>query len=213
MRETECLGRRERKKQEVLLRIRNAAAELFQEKGFEATTVEEIAERADVAKGTFFNYFPRKDALLEWLGDMMVDQVQEELGALSEWEGTALQQFERLYYALGDRAEQNPELSKMILIESMRRFWLRMEGDPREQWFHALTRSVLERARERGEVEREFDLDIAAKLLEATYFTTLVDWLRSGTPRGVFRREVKAKLEIVFRGLGASDLMREGGAR
>jgi TetR/AcrR family transcriptional regulator, cholesterol catabolism regulator len=213
MRETECLGRRERKKQEMLLRIRNAAAELFQEKGFEATTVEEIAERADVAKGTFFNYFPRKDALLEWLGDMMVDQVQEELGALTEWQGTALQQFERLYYALGDRAEQNPELSKMILIESMRRFWLRTEGDLREQWFHSLTRGVLERARERGELEGDFDLDIAAKLLEATYFTTLVDWLRSGTPRGVFRREVKAKLEIVFRGLGASDLMREGGAR
>jgi TetR/AcrR family transcriptional regulator, cholesterol catabolism regulator len=213
MRETECVGRRERKKQEVLQRIQNAATELFQEKGFEATTVEEIAERADVAKGTFFNYFPRKDALLEWLGDMMVEQLQEELGAPAEWRGTALQQFERLYFALGDRVERDPELSKMVLIENMRRFWLRTEGDPREQWFHTLTRGVLERAKERGELEGEFDLDIASKLLEATYFTTLVDWLRSGTPRGVFRKEVKAKLEIVFRGLGASDLMREGGAR
>jgi TetR/AcrR family transcriptional regulator, cholesterol catabolism regulator len=212
MGETECVGRRERKKQEMLQRIQGAATELFQEKGFEATTVEEIAERADVAKGTFFNYFPRKDALLEWLGDKMVEQVQEELGSPDEWAGTALQQFERLYFALGDRAERDPELSKMILIESMRRFWLQTEGDPREQWFHTLTRTILERAQGRGELEGQFDLDLAAKLLEATYFTTLVDWLRSEAPRGVFRKEVKAKLEIVFRGLGASELMREGGA-
>jgi TetR/AcrR family transcriptional regulator, cholesterol catabolism regulator len=207
------MGRRERKKQEVLQRIQNAATELFQEKGFEATTVEEMAERADVAKGTFFNYFPRKDALLEWLGDMMVQQVQEELGRPDEWTGTALRQIERLYFALGDRAERDPELSKMVLIESMRRFWLRTEGDHREQWFHSLTRGVLERAKERGELEGEFDLDTAARLLEATYFTTLLDWLRSGALRGVFRKEVKAKLEIVFRGLGAAELMREGGAR
>jgi hypothetical protein len=35
--------------------------------------------------------------------------------------------------------------------------------------------------------------------------------LRSGAARGVFRRTVKAKLEIVFRGLGAAELKREGG--
>jgi len=33
-------------------------------KRYEETTVEEITERADVAKGTFFNYFPSKEALL-----------------------------------------------------------------------------------------------------------------------------------------------------
>jgi TetR/AcrR family transcriptional regulator, cholesterol catabolism regulator len=66
-REGGSLGRRERKKLAVERRIREAALELFREKGYEAATVEEIAERADVAKGTFFNYFPRKDTLLEAL--------------------------------------------------------------------------------------------------------------------------------------------------
>lgn len=62
------VGRPERKKQEVEQRIREAALALFREKGYEATTVEEIAERADVAKGTFFNYFPRMDGLLGGAG-------------------------------------------------------------------------------------------------------------------------------------------------
>ena len=65
---TEALvGRRERKKEETKRKIFDAAVKLFTDKGFEATTVDEIAEAADVAKGTFFNYFPRKEAIVHFL--------------------------------------------------------------------------------------------------------------------------------------------------
>ena len=45
----------------------DAALELFMEKGFAATRVEDIASRAGVSKGTVYLYFPSKDALLEGL--------------------------------------------------------------------------------------------------------------------------------------------------
>lgn len=61
------VGRRERKKEETRRRIYEAAIKLFNDKGFDATTVDEIAETADVAKGTFFNYFPRKEAVVHYL--------------------------------------------------------------------------------------------------------------------------------------------------
>jgi len=61
------LGRRERKKEETRRRIFDAAIKLFTDKGFEATTVDEIAAAADVAKGTFFNYFPRKEDIVHFL--------------------------------------------------------------------------------------------------------------------------------------------------
>jgi AcrR family transcriptional regulator len=57
-------GRRERRRAETQQRILNAAIQLFSTRGFLETTVEEITEAADVGKGTFFNYFPTKDALL-----------------------------------------------------------------------------------------------------------------------------------------------------
>ena len=61
------VGRRERKKEETKRKIFEAAVKLFTDKGFSATTVDEIAEAADVAKGTFFNYFPRKEAIVHYL--------------------------------------------------------------------------------------------------------------------------------------------------
>jgi len=47
------------------VRILNAAINTFAEKGFERTKTKEIAQKAGVAEGTIFRYFPTKDAILE----------------------------------------------------------------------------------------------------------------------------------------------------
>lgn len=54
-------NRRERRQAEIRKRLVRAAFTLFAERGFSATTVEEITNLADVGKGTFFNYFPSKE--------------------------------------------------------------------------------------------------------------------------------------------------------
>lgn len=57
-------GRRERKKAEVRARISDVATGLFLERGFDAVSVSEVAEAADVARPTVFAHFPRKEDLL-----------------------------------------------------------------------------------------------------------------------------------------------------
>lgn len=58
------MGMRERKRQERNDVIIDAAMELFQSKGYEQTTMEEIAARADISPPTLYRYFPRKTELL-----------------------------------------------------------------------------------------------------------------------------------------------------
>jgi AcrR family transcriptional regulator len=53
---------RERKKLRTRRALAEAALRLFTEKGFNATTLEEVAEEAEVSKSTFFRFFPAKEA-------------------------------------------------------------------------------------------------------------------------------------------------------
>jgi AcrR family transcriptional regulator len=62
-------GLRERKKAKTRAAIREAAMTLFEQQGYASTTVEQIAEAAEVSPSTFFRYFPTKEAVVvtdEW---------------------------------------------------------------------------------------------------------------------------------------------------
>jgi len=56
-------GRREQNKLRTRQAIRAAATRLFDERGFESTTVRDIAAAAGIGERTFFRYFPSKEAL------------------------------------------------------------------------------------------------------------------------------------------------------
>lgn len=58
------ISRAERKKEETKNKIITVAIKLFKEQGVEATTMEQIAEEVDIAKGTLYNYFSSKEAII-----------------------------------------------------------------------------------------------------------------------------------------------------
>lgn len=62
------LGRREKRKLEIRSRIEDAAYSLFKHQGIDDTSIEQICTEADVARRTFYGYFPNKHALLGGLG-------------------------------------------------------------------------------------------------------------------------------------------------
>ncbi len=79
------LGLRERKKLRTRALIQKEALRLFLDQGFEATTIEEIAEAADIAPSTFFNYFPTKEdvVLQDDLDPVLLEAINMEPAGLS----------------------------------------------------------------------------------------------------------------------------------
>src|SRR5438309_1930906 len=59
-------GLRERKKARTRAEIQRHALRLFRRQGYEATTISQIAEAAEVSESTFFRYFPTKEDVVLW---------------------------------------------------------------------------------------------------------------------------------------------------
>jgi AcrR family transcriptional regulator len=118
------VGLRERKKQRTRQQIVDVATRLFAEKGYAETTLAEVAEEAEVALSTIFNYFPSKpdivfalqDALIESARERIVDRPEAESAkdAVIAWVTETLPSVERPYTEtirrLSAIVPSNPEL-------------------------------------------------------------------------------------------------------
>lgn len=106
----------------------DAAAALFVEKGIMATSIEDIAERAGVAKGTFYHYFHDRAAMLEALrrrySQHFADLVDAAMGAcaaddwngrLAAWTTTTVEEY-LATYALHDAIFHDPAVCQRCVI-------------------------------------------------------------------------------------------------
>jgi AcrR family transcriptional regulator len=76
-------GVTERNKQRTRRELADAAAKLFIERGYAATTVQDIVEAADVSPRTFFRYFPNKEDVITAIASMSMDDAIDHLAGHS----------------------------------------------------------------------------------------------------------------------------------
>lgn len=187
-------GLRERKKAETRKRISDMATALFARRGFEAVTVADVAEAANVSKMTVFNYFPRKE-------DLLLDRQPERLDGLRR-----------------AVAERGPDTS---VVEALRAHCqeLLASGHPTSgaTWFFEIVRDSPALTARALEQEREIE-DALAEVLAAewgegprarlvaamlaaavnTAYHIAVDAITAGRPATEVRREQAAIIDQAF---------------
>ncbi|WP_225098708.1 TetR/AcrR family transcriptional regulator [Streptomyces sp. CoH27] len=105
------LGLRERKKIKTREAIRTATYALIQEQGYDATTIEQIAERAEVSPSTVFRYFPTKEDIV--LTDEYDPLIAEELRARPAGESWMDSMRHVLHKAVDANMAEGPEVVRM----------------------------------------------------------------------------------------------------
>ncbi len=199
-------GLRVRKKLERRRRIFDAALTLFLDKGYEATTVEEIAERADVGKGTVFNYFPHKRAFLSALVEEWLSQITAQLGPIESWDGSSRDQLKHVCRLTAEFSTKYRELARLAIFESMREVHagMREERLPDNAALFSIesvAHDVVVRGQATGEVRADLDTSVVASLIGAAVFDTLIRWLVRGGSVKRMQDSIEVKLDIIFAGL------------
>ncbi len=189
-------GRRERKKQRTGILIAEAARRLFFERGFEATTVSEVAREADVAEQTVFNHYPTKEDLFY----------------------SGLEAFEaELLAAVSGRERGESALSAFARFVLTPRGLLAMEdtdSDEADRQLQRITRVVTDSpallARER-EIFARYTASLAQLLADETGASSdsLEPWIAAHALMGVHRASIDYVRRRARAGAGVSELARE----
>jgi AcrR family transcriptional regulator len=163
-------SKRERRKEARPGELLDAALDLFVEKGFAATRVDDVAARAGVSKGTLFLYFPSKEELFKAMVRQSIagrfDEWNQELG---QFEGATSDLLRHCYQAWWDRIGNTKAsgITKLIFSES--------QNFPEITLFYreevilpgqALIRRIIQRGIDRGEF-RPVPLDCLVHVLFA----------------------------------------------
>ena len=116
----ETVGLRERKKQRTREQIMEAAGRLFAERGYDSTTIADIAAAADIAPRTFFAYFPSKEAVVFHDADEDFDGLAAALAARPEGEYafTALRRWIDDRFETGKIDDKDARLRKELCRQS-----------------------------------------------------------------------------------------------
>lgn len=202
------VSRRERKKDETRDRIFKAAVRLFRDKGFENTTIDDITERADVAKGTFFNYFPKKESVLGYLSESQLADAEEFASTLLQTHQPVRRKLIALLQRIASVYEEEPELSRYVMRESMRRAYT--PSDSVHMHWHSLLTGLIRQGQQAGELRGDIEAGRAVYVLGSVYMGTVFMWLmcQKGEPgcdtmTFDLRQELDARLSLMFAGLAA----------
>jgi AcrR family transcriptional regulator len=203
LKQAEPVGRRERKRVETREKLFQTAVMLFAKNGFAATRVEEITEAADVAKGTFFNYFPSKEHLLMHFAGRQIGIVQRCLESARAGKEPMPVLLLDMANELTSLPGRSPELARSVMTaflsnEEVRQV-MREEIAGRARRILA---DVLAIGQKRGEVRTDRTALEVARSFQQSLFGTVLLW--SLNPSEPLTEVVGCTVDVAWNGMKAT---------
>lgn len=170
-------SRRERKKEETRQVIVRAAMDLFDAQGFASTTMEQIAACADVAKGTLYNYFPVKEAIVATFMRYSAREAAPELAALLAAPVDTRARLKAVFHKVAQWQQPHRELLEPYISYRMGQMLESLRHPELRSGFGHNLAAVLEKGREGGEIRGDLPLPTLTAALETAYLTVILNWL------------------------------------
>lgn len=193
------ISRRQRKREAVHRNVLDAAQRLFAERGVAGTTVDEIAEAADVARQTVFNHFPYKEALAIELGAKNIEIAAERAQALLEAGIPAVEVLQRCAHCIIDAAIEQGECAVIVAQELLHPDPERASRAAERVPLRGFIEAILLQAREEGDIRADLPLDIVATRV-STILTSIVAQSMSYDAADA-HRDLSVCFDVVFNGI------------
>ena len=191
-------SRREEKKLETRQSLLEAAFRLFSEDGYEATTVEDITDAVGVAKGTFFNYFAAKEAVLPAIA---ADRLRRLASALTPERGPR-SPVARIKLAL--RLVANDPLCERQLGQRLFSAIMRRRGLNPGHTLRDLLAEQVGQGQASGEIREDVDPIWLAGAIQAVFFHQLAMW-HDGHRPGPLEDMIDAAVDLLMEGAAGPD--------
>ncbi len=195
---TNSTNRWARRKVRTRRRLMKAGETLFRDRGFDATTVEEVAEAADVAKGTFFNYFASKETLL---GALLIERTQAILDDPPDEGLSSPARIRALLEALREALAPYVDLFPRMFAYAVAHPQTSHPAAERPALWQALAEMVQD-GQEAGTFREDLDPHVAGLLLSTYFFrTSIMECFEDEVPGFCWTGHLDAGLEILYRGM------------
>jgi transcriptional regulator, TetR family len=191
---------REYQKKRRRERIFRAAMALFRQRGFQETTASDIAKAAHVSRGTFFNYFPYKEAVLLEYGALLLAGLREEVkGRLARGEDPlAILRF--IFQEVARYTEAEKDLVLPLLYELLNPDPIRAKAAFEALPLGDLIAQVLRSLKEKDLVRKDLSLERMGRTLADLYFLTALRWA-AYTPERDLKEELQKTLDLALLGI------------
>jgi AcrR family transcriptional regulator len=169
-------SRRARRKLELRGRILAAAAELFDERGFAATKVADLCERADVAHKTFFNHFGSKQDLLRELAGESLRQLLADVEAARKQGRSTRERLERFFAVMAERVCESGPMRRELVTELVHAVHDSSAKSEHARKLHEAFGALVQDGLAAGDVTRRHDAETLTEVILGAYYVLMFNF-------------------------------------